>query len=433
MRRRVLSAMLIVAAVAVTGFGVPLAIAVRSMYRDEALLVLSKEAARAVVAIPASFAAGNDHPELPAAAPHVDLALYGRDGHKLQGAGPDLGDASVVAALRGLQRNGRAGLVVAAPVSREEVVVGAVRASMAGRAVTTRTHRTWLAMSALGAAVLAAGGFLAARLSKSLTRPLRRLADEAAIIGAGGQVPAWTGSTTPEIGAVHHALAEASGRLGTALIRERSFSADVAHQLRTPLASLRLRLETERYDGDRAGPLVDDAIRDVDRLDQTITDLLALARDRPRTQESHPLATAIRETVTRWEPKLGADRRLVVESEAQLPWVQTSPAALRQILDVLIDNAITHASGEIRLSAFRVGNGAVVAVADNGDKVVDPDQIFERRRIDSAGSGIGLALARRLAEAEDLRLVVTSPGPGVILHLVFGGSAKGADPNTFGG
>ncbi|MHB8671773.1 MAG: sensor histidine kinase [Acidimicrobiales bacterium] len=421
MRRRVLSAMLVVAAVAVIGFGIPLGVAVQSMYRDEALLVLSKEAARAVVAVPASFATGNDHPELPTAAPHVDVALYGADARKLQGAGPDIGDGSVVAALHGLQRSSGTGLVVAAPVSREEAIVGAVRASMPTGVVAARTHHTWLAMGVLGLAVAAAAGFLAARLSRTLTRPLLRLAEEAAVIGGGGEVASWSGSTTAEIGTVHHALRDASTRLGAALVRERAFSADVAHQLRTPLASLRLRLETEQYQGDPGGTLIDDAIRDVERLDQTITDLLALARDRIETHETHPLATSVRETVNRWERKLGSNCRLLVECEPQLPWVQASPAAIRQILDVLIDNAVTHASGEIRLSAYRVGTGSVIAVADHGTTVVDPDRIFERRHSESAGSGIGLALARRLAEAEDLRLVVAQPGPGVVFHLIFGG------------
>jgi len=88
---------------------------------------------------------------------------------------------------------------------------------------------------------------------------------------------------------------------------------------------------------------------------------------------------------------------------------------------VLLDNAVTHGDGEVTLSGSRVGQGAVVAVADHGDTTVDGEEIFIRRYPTASGSGIGLALARRLAEAEDLRLLLADPGPGVIFHLVFGG------------
>lgn len=94
------------------------------------------------------------------------------------------------------------------------------------------------------------------------------------------------------------------------------------------------------------------------------------------------------------------------------------PEAVRQILDVLIDNAHVHGAGTITISATRVGDGAVVAVADQGTAVIDPATAFARRQ--GHGSGIGLALARRLAETEALRLVLADPGPGARLHLVFG-------------
>lgn len=91
MRRRLAAAMLLVAALAVVGFGVPLAVAVERLYRDEALLLLSQQAAAAVVAVPASFS-GIDLPELPRAADGVDLALYDQAGRRLAGtlagAGP---------------------------------------------------------------------------------------------------------------------------------------------------------------------------------------------------------------------------------------------------------------------------------------------------------------------------------------------------------
>lgn len=415
--------MLLVAAVAVAGFGVPLAMSVQALYRDEALLVLSEEAARSAVAVPGSFARDRDDPELPEPAANVRIALYSGDGRRLQGSGPDRADAIVEAALRdGAAQRDRARLVVAFPISDEEIIVGAIRTSIPAGVVADRIHRTWATMAALASGVLLAAGLLAARRSRSLARPLARLRVDAEVIGTGGEAPPWPGTGVVEIDEVHAALAEAATRLNAALARERSFSADLAHQVRTPLASLRLRLETEQLRRDHDIALVDDALADVDRLEQTVDDLLALARDTARTREPRPLATLVREAAGRWEPRLASvGRRLEVSIEAHLPWVDASPAAVRQILDVLIDNALVHGAGEVVLSGFRVGDGAVVAVADQGMATLSAANIFLRRNPEAAGEGIGLALARRLAEAEDIRLLLVDPGPGAVFHLVFGG------------
>lgn len=285
MRRRLLTAMLLVAIVAVAGFGVPLALSVQARYRDEALLTLSEEAATAAVAVPGSFVRDNDRPELPSGGDDVRIALYGVDGQRLQGDGPARADATVDAVLGGggAQRD-RGDLVVAVPISDEEVVVGAVRASTPDSVVAARTYRTWAAMVALALAVLAVAGLVAARRSRSLARPLAQLRADAEIVGAGGEVPSRSDTGVDEIDLVHAALADASTRLNTALARERSLSADIAHQLRTPLASLRLRLENEGAGVASTTALVDDALRDVDRLEQTIDDLLRLV---PRVPPRH--------------------------------------------------------------------------------------------------------------------------------------------------
>lgn len=421
MRRRLLTAMLLVAAVAVTGFGVPLALSVQARYRDEARLTLSEEAARAAVAVPGSFARDNDLPELPDPADDIDVALYDREGRRLLGEGPPRADAAVEAALRGGATARGGDLVVAVPISDKEVIVGAIRTATAPSVVAARTHRTWAAMAALALVVLLAASLLAARKSRSLAQPLARLRADADVIGDGGEVPVRSATGVVEIDAVHAALSQAAGRLNAALARERSFSADLAHQLRTPLASLRICLETEQATGPDTH-LVDDALRDVDRLERTIEDVLALARDTDRTREPYALTTLLRDAAADWEPRLGtAGRRLDLVIEPHLPWVHASPAAIRQILDVLIDNALAHGDGEVRLSASRLGQGAVVAVVDHGHAAIDATEVFVRRNPEAAGEGIGLALARRLAEAEDLRLVVADPGPGVTFHLVFGG------------
>ncbi|MEO7428408.1 MAG: HAMP domain-containing sensor histidine kinase, partial [Acidimicrobiales bacterium] len=228
-----------------------------------------------------------------------------------------------------------------------------------------------------------------------------------------------------EIDTVRATLTAASGHLNGLLARERAFSADLAHQLRTPVASLRLRLETEQVQRDHDHELIEGTLRDVDRLERTIEDLITLARDATPATEPRPLASLVGDAERRWEaPFADAGRALRVTLEPELPFVVARSEAVRQILDVLLDNAVVHGAGTATLTANRVGYGAVVAIADEGTTPIDPVEIFERRT--GSGSGIGLALARRLADAEGLRLLVDHVGPGVTFHLIFGGLPQGS-------
>ena len=419
MRRRLLLSMLLVALIALVGFGVPLALTVQSRQIDESLLVLSAEAARAAVDVPGSFGVENDRPELPDPGSNISTALYDLDGRLVVGDGPPTADPTVAAALRaGTVQQSSTELVVALPVSHEEQVVGAIRTRMDPALVTDRVHRTWLSMAALAGGVLAAAGALAVARSRHLARPMVRLRDAARALGSGAQTPRGPATGIDEIDAVDDALHTAAERVRDAMVRERAFSADVAHQLRTPIASLRLRLETEqqlRHDPD---DLIERSLADLDRLETTIADLLALARDTP-VADPYPLASPLNDARRRWHPLLAADgRRLDVAAEPNLPFVTISPAALGQILDVLLDNTRTHGAGTVSITARRVGDGATIAVTDEGTRVIDETNAFRRRGPGSSSTGIGLALARRLADAEGMRLVLADPGPGPTFHLI---------------
>lgn len=419
--------MLLVAVIVVVGFGVPLALAVRNQYRDQALLTVSDEAARAVVAIPAGFARTADLPELTDSTRGADVALYSLSGRRLVGTGPAKADAPVAAVLTGgTKKSLRSGFVVALPVLDHERVVGAVRAGVPSSSVTDRTHRAWALMAGLAIIVLlAAGGFVVDR-SRRLARPLVDLADDATVIGSGGEVPDRPRSGVAEIDAVHAALAQAATRLNDALARERSFGADLAHQLRTPLASLRLQLETEQLQGSSDGALLEAALVDVDRLHQTVDDLVALNRDDTGRRDPHPLSSLLADAVGRWEAAATqAGRLLVGMPGGSLPWIRVSPSAVRQILDVLISNALTHGSGTVQVSGHQVGGGAVLTVGDEGTAVLDPEAVFERRGKAATGSGIGLAMARRLAQAEGMQLLVADRGPCVRFQLVIAGLPDG--------
>lgn len=426
MRRRILGAIIGSTLVALLGFGIPLAITIQRQYRDDALLRLSAAAAEAAVAVPGNFQRDNDTPELPALIDDIDVALYDTDNTRLLGIGPDRADDPVNITLdTGTAHQDRDRLVVAFPVSDEEIVIGAIRASTPSSVVDTRVWRTWGAMAALASAVFAASTLLALRRSRTLARPLAQLGTDATTLGDGGHLPPRDDTGITEIDSVRHALVDAARRLNQLLTRERAFSADLAHQLRTPIASLRLRLETEQTNPDHDHDLIEATIHDLDRLEATIDDLVALARDIPPTSPPRPLATLVKNAVAPWTETLTGDgRRLDLRLEPELPYVTARPEAVRQILDVLLANARDHGDGTVTVTGTRVGNGGVIAVHDQGTATLDPTVIFGRRNPDATGTGIGLALARRLAETENLRLVLADPGPQPTFHLIFPGATR---------
>lgn len=431
MRRRILGAIVASTAAALLGFGIPLAVTIQNRYRDEALLRLSAAAAAAAVNVPSSYARDNDQPELPDSKSDIDLALYDPSGRRVVGVGPDRADIAITRSLRtSAGSQDRSGLVVTFPIAEQERVTGVIRASTPKSVVERRVVRAWFAMGGLATTVFAAATLLAIRRSRTLAEPLNDLRSDANTIGGGGQVASRPNSGIPEIDAVHHAFVDAATRLTELVSREQAFSADLAHQLRTPLSSLRLRLETEQLNPDADHELLADALRDLDRLEATIDDLVALARDVIITGDPRPLASLVKDAVAGWRDTLSAGGRdLRVALAPELPYVTARPEAVRQILDVLLANATTHGTGTVTVTGTRVGNGAVLAVSDEGTATIDPTSIFERRSPNATGTGIGLALARRLAEAEKLRLVVAHPGPGATFHLVFA-AREGHSPSA---
>ncbi|MCY0930240.1 ATP-binding protein [Streptomyces sp. H27-H1] len=82
-----------------------------------------------------------------------------------------------------------------------------------------------------------------------------------------------------------------------------------------------------------------------------------------------------------------------------------------QILDILLDNARRHGSGTVTVSLRDLGSALALDVADEGTPVLDPKAVFARGATTGPGSGIGLALARELAEAAGARLALSGTGP----------------------
>jgi signal transduction histidine kinase len=420
--RRILTAIVVVTALGIAGFGVPLAVAVQRLYRNEALVRLGREAARAGAQVPSSFRTSGDPVELPAPDKGTQLGLYAPDGRRLLGVGPDRGGDAVARAATGqLTESTHGALVVASPLTGDEQVFAIVRAELPASAVAHRVHRAWLLMSALGMMVIVAAAFVGRALSRRIARPVGDLASTTARLGGGDFSARATRSGIAELDIAAENLDVTAQRLGQLVDRERAFSADVSHQLRTPVTGLRLHLETAL-----ANPTVDSdaamtvALSEVDRLEHTIDDLLALARDVDADPGSLDLADVVEDVERAWHGRLAAiGRPLRVDLDHGASTPHASPGAVRQILEVLVSNAEVHGRGTVRVSTRPVTGGVAIDVDDEGPGVTgDTRAIFERRADGEAGHGIGLALARSLAEAEGARLLLVESGPSPTFRLV---------------
>lgn len=304
-------------------------------------------------------------------------------------------------------------IIVSVPVSAAEQVVGAVRTAAPLTEVWRRTALTWAAM-ALAAALAISIAILTARvLARRVNRPLERLALAAHRLGDGDFEVRTTPTGMPEIDAAGDSLNLTAARIGDLVRREQQIAANASHQLRTPLSGLRATLESALAD-----PAADlaaaarAAITSADRLELTIADLVALTRGAPPSGESLRVDVELDEAVARWRGPLASEGRpLRLRLTEDVPAVACSRAGLAQILDVLVDNALRHGDGAVTLTARSATGAVAIDVSDEGNGIdVDAD-IFTRGVSPDGGSGIGLALARGVAEDNRGRLRLSQREP----------------------
>ncbi|GIL27195.1 sensor histidine kinase [Actinocatenispora comari] len=424
MRQRILSVGLLAAILAAGLFGIPFAVVLGQLQVADARAEMERVADRTAVDITADYATRRTPESIPHSKHGIVLGLYDANGRLTDGAGPARADSAVRSAMTGGQvttGEDTNELVVAVPVEKGERVTGAVRASTSRSQVYWRTVPTWLTMAGLALVGIVAATVFARWQAGRLAEPLQRLAGAAGRLGDGDFSVRARTIGIAEIDSVAQSLNSTADRLGGLVTRERAFSADASHQLRTPLTGLRLGLEMalEKPNGDLR-PDVLAAIEHADRLERIVDDLLDLARDVPPPNEPLDVAGLLAELRADRLPTLTATgRSLLVVVEGDIPRCAASASAVRQILSVLLDNATVHGAGQITVTARNAGGALAIDVADEGPGTAVSEQLlFARRSGAAAGHGIGLPLARSLAEAEGGRLRLTRPAPPVFTLLL---------------
>ncbi|MFE7872847.1 ATP-binding protein [Micromonospora humida] len=326
---------------------------------------------------------------------------------------------------------------------------------LVGRSTVDVRHATQAARTVLLVAFPLLVGLLAVvawRVVGATLRPVEALRSGAAEItgrDAAGRLP--VPASQDEIHRLAVTLNDMLDRLAAARARQRSFLADAAHELRSPLTNMRTELEVAQRLGDRTDwpAVAADLLTDTERLGRLVDDLLLLARldeepahqvDHLRAAEPVELGALLTEVAARWPgPTAGTGPAVVGAGSAVPPevtvvavagavWTVGVPDELRRVLGNLVDNAVRHARTRVVLAVEPAADGAyhLVTVTDDGPgiPVADRERVFRRfarldegRARDAGGAGLGLAIVRELVRRGGGTITLDDAHPGLTVRL----------------
>lgn len=358
-----------------------------------------------------------------------DLLVIGSDGGTLAVGGLEMTDPEVAtAANRALigapmQSWGRImpwhdrRRLAAEGVRSEGELVGAVVVAVDTSAASRDVARgwVWLAVGCLGFLML--GAVVARGLTRWVLRPLDGLERAVTEMTAGVAGPPADVAGPPELRDFTSAFNTMAQVVQASLDHQRRLVADASHQLRNPLAAVRLRADTlETYVSDEGHSTYSSMSAELDRFEDLLRQMLRLARaeqlsgsrqvglDTAAT-ESTDLGDVIAERVAFWKPLADkADQRLRHRHDTTRPSAQVARHEVEQLLDVALDNAVRYAGPgtTVTVSAQPSGDMVDLVVSDDGRGLADEDLSkaatrFWRGEDDRAGTGLGLAIAAEIA------------------------------------
>ncbi|ORT58425.1 ATP-binding protein [Streptomyces sp. CB03238] len=401
MRRRLINSTLAVVLVVIAVFGVSLVIVETRTISSSAQESVDSEAVRLVSIVESRLVGGEPvNPDILAQQSGAKrYALI-----EIPGRPPiEIGDRPEGSVIRGTA-DGKRG---------EKVTVEESRST-----VTAEVGRTLLIIGAVALLAVIAAVLLAVRQANRLASPLTDLAETAERLGSGDPRPRHRRYGVPELDRVADVLDASAERIARMLTAERRLAADASHQLRTPLTALSMRLE-EIAETDDPATVKEEAhiaLTQVERLTDVVQRLLTNSRD-PRTGSAiaFDLDEVVKQQIEEWRPAYRSAGRAIVRSGKVGMRAVGTPGAVAQVLAALIENSLMHGGGTVALRTRVTGNQAVVEVTDEGPGV-PPDlgaRIFERTISGRNSTGIGLAVARDLAEADGGRLELLQQQPPV--------------------
>jgi signal transduction histidine kinase len=290
-------------------------------------------------------------------------------------------------------------------------VVMAVDTSAAARGIAVGWM--WVAAGCLALVVLAA--LIGRALTRWVLRPLDGLERAVAEMTQGVSGPPADVAGPPELRHFTSAFNTMAQVVRASLDRQRRLVADASHQLRNPLAAVRLRADTlDDYVAEAGRSTYGSMTAELDRLENLLQQLLRLARAEEVSNsrrvgfttaaESTALDDVITERVAFWKPVADAQRQRLRHHDHSGLAVQLAQHDAEQLLDVALDNALRYAGPDttVTVSTARTGDVVDLIVSDDGQGLPDEDLSraaarFWRGRDDAAGTGLGLAIAGEIA------------------------------------
>lgn len=255
--------------------------------------------------------------------------------------------------------------------------------------------------------------------ARQVARPLKKIAQAALQVGQGTWPQPLPESGAQEIVTVSRAINQMSADLA-ANERERALVlAGISHDLRTPLARVRIAAELSADESLREG-----LTADVEQMDSVIQQFLDYAR---HDENEAMLPTDLKTLVEEVAQQFSAQAKSLTLDLHDVSSIPVRPLLLKRALSNLLDNAIKHGGGEITVQLRREENNIILAVADRGtgipsskhETVKRPFVRLESARSNSTGSGLGLAIVERAARLNDGELILAdNAAGGLVAKLV---------------
>jgi len=246
--------------------------------------------------------------------------------------------------------------------------------------------------------------------------PLGDLAEVAERLGSRDPRPRSRRYGVPELDRLAQVLDDSAERIARMLSAERRLAADASHQLRTPLTALTMRLEEIVHTDDLATVKEEAtiALHQIERLTDVVRLLTDARHRRTGADSTLDVDEIIRQQLDEWRPAYERARRHVTITGARGLRAVVSPS-ITHVLATLLENALMHGGGTVTVNTRTTGTSVVIEVSDQGAGVPPSlgARVFERAVSGRNSTGLGLALARDLAEADGGRLELLAQRPAV--------------------
>jgi signal transduction histidine kinase len=447
MRTRLLVVLLVLSAAALTGFAWPL-LASTAAARTQKLLISRTAEVDRFAALAQQAGETGDTGQL-AAEVGAYSDLYGEavlvvDARKrkiVEAGGLRAEDPAIGSLTDGALRNqpgpapaqlrpwSSGDVLLARPVGVETRVAGAVvlRASVSAAASDVAHDWVLIVLGVLAAASVFV--LLALVVSRWVLRPLAQLERGVLALAAGERrthVPARAGPR--ELRALGSSFNRMSDAVDEAAEQQRRLVADASHQLRNPMAALRLRVDSLAEQVQPAGQQTyHGCVAEVERMESLLDGLLALASAenvaKPLAEDACDAPTVLLERYDAWHAAADKANVTLTKSTVEFLRVAMPEVELAQVLDVLLDNAVKYAGSgaQVELACDPTGT---ITVTDNGPGLPPEDRAMATRRFwrsaraSADGTGLGLAIAERLVVARHGTIKIGAAEPhGLAVHV----------------